>query len=162
MVAASSSFTAQAVAFASDTQDVNNHQTNDKQQCGCKIIERIPPGHGLMIMLNDENSSSTTNNQEAATTTSRSCSCLKLQSQKDTNYPSLHPNIYIPTALTQHPTHLRKYSGGGSGVTVFGGYHPQLGSLVMKHGGYKDLIELVSLAKIEREVVVRGRWRVDA
>jgi len=32
----------------------------------------------------------------------------------------------------------------------------------MKHGGHKDLIELVSLAKIEREVVVRGRWRVDA
>lgn len=31
----------------------------------------------------------------------------------------------------------------------------------MKHGGYKDLRELVSLAKIEREVVVRGRWRVD-
>ncbi len=32
----------------------------------------------------------------------------------------------------------------------------------MKHGGHKDLIELVSLARIEREVVVRGRWRVDA
>ena len=31
----------------------------------------------------------------------------------------------------------------------------------MKHGGYKDLIELVSLAKIEREVRVRGDWRVD-
>lgn len=25
----------------------------------------------------------------------------------------------------------------GSGVTVFGGYHPLLGNLVMKHGGHK-------------------------
>ena len=40
---------------------------------------------------------------------------------------------------------------------VFGGYHPELGSLVMKHGGHKDLLELVSLYKIERELQVRGK-----
>jgi hypothetical protein len=49
----------------------------------------------------------------------------------------------------------------GSGVTVFGGYHPLLGSLVMKHGGHSDLIELVSLAKIEREIDVRSKWKID-
>ena len=49
----------------------------------------------------------------------------------------------------------------GSGVTVFGGYHPLLGSLVMKHGGHTDLIELVSLAKIEREMSVRSNWKID-
>ena len=46
-------------------------------------------------------------------------------------------------------------------MTVFGGYHPLLGHLVMKHGGHKDLIELVSLAKIEREMNVRGKWKID-
>jgi len=31
----------------------------------------------------------------------------------------------------------------------------------MKHGGHKDLIELVSLAKIERELSVRGNFKID-
>ncbi len=44
---------------------------------------------------------------------------------------------------------------------MFGGYHPLLGSLVMKHGGHTDLIELVSLAKIEREMGVRSKWKID-
>ncbi len=46
-------------------------------------------------------------------------------------------------------------------MTVFGGYHPLLGSLVMKHGGHTDLIELASLAKIEREMSVRSKWKID-
>eukprot|EP00986_Skeletonema_menzelii_P003651 scaffold1153_cov147-Skeletonema_menzelii.AAC.7 len=162
MAPSSSSFTAQAAAEEAPPQNMVHNQKNSRyNQCGCKILERIPRGHGLMIMLNDENSSINTPTK-SNNSNNNSCSCLKLQSQKDTNLPTIHPNIYIPSALTQHPTHLQRYSGGGSGVTVFGGYHPQLGPLVMKHGGYKDLIELVSLAKIEREVVVRGRWKMDA
>eukprot|EP00970_Alexandrium_tamarense_P003780 scaffold610_cov175-Alexandrium_tamarense.AAC.2 len=31
----------------------------------------------------------------------------------------------------------------------------------MKHGGHKDLVELVSLVKIERELNVRGKWKMD-
>lgn len=31
----------------------------------------------------------------------------------------------------------------------------------MKHGGHSDLIELVSLAKIEREMGVRSKWKID-
>lgn len=45
-------------------------------------------------------------------------------------------------------------------LIVFGGYHPQLGSLVMKHGGHEDLLELVSLYKIERELLVRGKSKL--
>ena len=84
------------------------------------------------------------------------CTCLKIQSQPDANLPQFHPNIYIPSPLLEDPSKLIKYGGGGSGVTVFGGHHPQLGSLVMKHGGKKDLVELVSLVKIEREMGVRA------
>ena len=86
---------------------------------------------------------------------------LKLQPQEDANLSRLHPNIYVPKVLLDSPEHLVKYGGGGSGVTVFGGHHPQLGSLVMKHGGHKDLIKLVSLAKIERELSVHGNFKID-
>ena len=159
-----SPFTARAAAFSANgnappqAQDVNN---NNKSDCGCKILERLPRGQGLMIMLNDENTTFKSSSSSSSSNQCSKCSCLKLSPQQDTNLATIHPNIYIPTALTFYPSHLKRYSGGGSGVTVFGGYHPQLGPLVMKHGGYKDLIELVSLAKIEREVVVRGRWKVD-
>lgn len=136
-------------AAANGAQDVGN---DDRCSCfnNCKIIERIPPDHGLMITLQDDD----TDNQDK-------CRCLKLESQQDTNLTSFHPNIYIPKPLLSYPSHLKRHGGGGSGVTVFGGYHPKLGSLVMKHGGFKDLIELVSLATIEREVGVRGGWKID-
>lgn len=146
---------------------VRHNDDDDHCNCPnrCKVIEHLPPGHGLMIMLSENSASSAVQNgnEEKGTSSSSSnnCTCLKLQFQHDTNLTSIHPNIYIPTPLLTHPSHLRKYGGGGSGVTVFGGYHPQLGSLVMKHGGYKDLIELVSLVKIGREVIVRGRWKID-
>jgi len=89
------------------------------------------------------------------------CTCLKLKVQKDATLPRFHPNICVPSPILEDPAKLIKYGGGGSGVTVFGGYHPDLGSLVMKHGGHKDLIELVSLAKIERELGVRAKWKMD-
>eukprot|EP00578_Thalassiosira_sp_NH16_P005681 CAMPEP_0181138588 /NCGR_PEP_ID=MMETSP1071-20121207/34327_1 /TAXON_ID=35127 /ORGANISM="Thalassiosira sp., Strain NH16" /LENGTH=179 /DNA_ID=CAMNT_0023225435 /DNA_START=36 /DNA_END=571 /DNA_ORIENTATION=+ len=153
-----SSFTTPTAAYAANgngnapqDQDVNKNGS----ECGCKILERLSRGQGLMIMLNDEN---TILKSPSSSPSSAKCSYLKLESQRDTNLTSIHPNIYIPAALTSYPSHLKRYSGGGSGVTVFGGYHRPL---VMKHGGYKDLIELVSLAKIEREVEVRGRWKVD-
>ncbi|KAL7541654.1 hypothetical protein ACHAXR_011107 [Thalassiosira sp. AJA248-18] len=111
---------------------------------------------------------------ESSTNSSSSwCTCLKLHPQTDANLSSIHPNIYIPAPLLEYPQYLKKYGGGGkrerddntryscSGVTVFGGYHPLLGNLVMKHGGHKDLIELVSLAKIEREMGVRAKFKID-
>jgi len=157
--------------------------------CGCpnqcKKIEHLPIDQGIMIMLHvppsdddgsrhaadtksdDPNSSSVDSSAESAPNRPslgaswNNGNSLKLHPQSDANLPQFHPNIYIPSPLLEYPDHLVKYGGGGSGVTVFGGYHPLLGNLVMKHGGHKDLIELVSLAKIEREMGVRGKWKID-
>lgn len=175
-----SPFAARAAAAAVANNNNVSSSSSKQQDSGrndcscpknqCKMIERIPPGNGVMIMLNDADSHATDNNASNSNSDDdnisskkkkKKCSCLKLQSQQDFNLTTIHPNIYIPSPFLANPTHLQSYSGGGSGVTVFGGYHPRLGSVVMKHGGFKDLIELVSLAKIEREVVVRGGWKID-
>jgi hypothetical protein len=70
----------------------------------------------------------------------------------DENFPEIHPNVYAPSALK----HTEMLAGGGSGVAVFGGKHPELGDLVMKHGDYKDMNELFALATIENELRLRG------
>ena len=70
----------------------------------------------------------------------------------DANYRQIHPNVYAPDALQD----VKKLGGGGSGVAVFSGRHPELGSVVMKHGGYKDMIELFALAQISEELNLRG------
>lgn len=46
--------------------------------------------------------------------------------------------------------------GGGSGIAVFTGSHPELGDIVMKHGDFKDLKELYALATIAEELKKRG------
>jgi len=144
----------------------------------CHKIDLLPINHGLMITLDNgipfPTSSATNTNamrnhdmgnavtpNTNATTSNSHGTCLKLHPQEDANLPQFHPNIYIPNSLLDYPDQLVKYGGGGSGVTVFGGHHPLLGNLVMKHGGHKDLVELVSLAKIEREMGVRGKWKMD-
>ncbi|KAL3765305.1 hypothetical protein ACHAW5_006090 [Stephanodiscus triporus] len=90
------------------------------------------------------------------------CVRLDLRPQEDAGLPGLHPNICVPRAILERPDLLVRYGGGGSGVTVFGGHHPLLGHLVMKHGGHKDLIELVSLATIEREIGVRAKFAMES
>jgi hypothetical protein len=70
----------------------------------------------------------------------------------DENFPEIHPNAYAPSALKD----TEMLAGGGSGVAVFGGKHPWLGDLVMKHGDYKDMNELFALATIENELKLRG------
>ena len=46
-------------------------------------------------------------------------------------------------------------------LTVFGGYHPSLQQLlVMKHGGYKDLLDS-EFTKIDREIGVRAQFVTD-
>lgn len=70
----------------------------------------------------------------------------------DENYPDIHPNVYAPYALKD----MQTLAGGGSGVAVFGGKHPELGDLVMKHGGYKDMQELFALATIAHQLRLRG------
>lgn len=70
----------------------------------------------------------------------------------DANYPQIHPNVYAPANLDK----MRILYGGGSGVAVFGGHSPDLGDIVMKHGGYKDMQELFALATISEELHKRG------
>ena len=133
------------------------------------LLLRLPVQYGLMITLSSNphcDSSNTTNDDNDKNYSSpqqqQQQSYLTLHPQIDANLPRFHPNIYIPQAMLQDDKSLIKYGGGGSGVTVFGGYHPSLQQqLVMKHGGYKDLLELVSLAKIDREIGVRAQFGID-
>jgi hypothetical protein len=130
------------------------------------LLLRLPVQYGLMITLssNPHCDSSNTTNDDNYTKSSpqQQQSYLTLHPQIDANLPRFHPNIYIPQTMLQDDKSLIKYGGGGSGVTVFGGYHPSLQQqLVMKHGGYKDLLELVSLAKIDREIGVRAQFGID-
>jgi len=71
----------------------------------------------------------------------------------DANFPEIHPNVYAPSVMES----MKTLVGGGSGVAVFGGRHPKLGEIVMKHGGYKDMHELFALATIENELKKRGK-----
>jgi hypothetical protein len=70
----------------------------------------------------------------------------------DCNLREIHPNVFCPSSLQN----VKKVGGGGSGVAVFCGTHPELGPLVMKHGGFKDLTELFALATIAEELRKRG------
>jgi hypothetical protein len=53
-------------------------------------------------------------------------------------------------------------SGAGSGAMEFGGHHPLLGHIVMKHGGHKDLAKLASLTRIKSETGARAMFAVDS
>jgi hypothetical protein len=70
----------------------------------------------------------------------------------DQHIPQVHPNAYGPSSLQS----CKRLGGGGSGVTVFKGEDREIGSLVMKHGGYKDTKELFALAKISTELRKRS------
>jgi hypothetical protein len=63
--------------------------------------------------------------------------CL-MEYTPDSHLPAIHPNAYGPACLSD----LSNLGGGGSGVRVFKGHHPRLGSLVMKHGGDSDTKDL--------------------
>lgn len=77
---------------------------------------------------------------------------LELKATKDKHYPDIHANCYAPAELKD----VKLLHGGGSGSAVFGGYHPDLESIVMKHAGPKDANEVFSLAQISRELANRG------
>jgi hypothetical protein len=79
--------------------------------------------------------------------------CTRLSYCYDAHHPSVHPNAFTPKCLTN----VVRLSGGGSGIAVFSGTHPELGDLVMKHGGSKDLQEIFALLTIADQLNVRGR-----
>jgi hypothetical protein len=70
----------------------------------------------------------------------------------DSNLSFIHPNVFAPSSLQN----VERMGGGGSGVAVFCGTHPELGDIVMKHGGFKDLRELFALATIAEQLRQRG------
>jgi hypothetical protein len=65
-------------------------------------------------------------------------------------------NLFGPPPTSLFPIALL---GTGSSATEFGGHHPLLGHLVMKHGRHKDLAKLASLVRIKRET---GAWATFA
>jgi hypothetical protein len=80
------------------------------------------------------------------------CGTCLMEFVPDKHLERIHPNAYGPASLTK----LSCLTGGGSGVRVFRGFHPQLGSLVMKHGGHNDTEELFALATIAQELKRRN------
>jgi hypothetical protein len=99
----------------------------------------VPADSGLLIALDPDGSFSMT-------------------FEPDCNWDIIHPNVYAPRDLTS----MKVLHGGGSGVTVFQGESPSLGSLVMKHGRAKDSKEVFSLAHISRELALRGADHLEA
>eukprot|EP00930_Biecheleria_cincta_P069410 TRINITY_DN57151_c0_g1_i1.p1 TRINITY_DN57151_c0_g1~~TRINITY_DN57151_c0_g1_i1.p1 ORF type:complete len:611 (+),score=79.89 TRINITY_DN57151_c0_g1_i1:127-1959(+) len=105
----------------------------------CRSVIRVPIDHGVLVYAQSDNT-------------------IAIRHEPDCNYEDIHPNIYAPASLTD----LRHLHGGGSGVTVFHGYHPLLGSLVMKHGGHKDTLEVLELANIARQLHERRQRAPEA
>lgn len=96
------------------------HGDNNPDTCTfssrCQLVEKIPPNEGIMVLMDEpilDNPHSTDGNKGAK----KSCTCLKIQPQMDSNLAGVHPNIYIPSVLLDYPEHIVKYGGGGSGVT---------------------------------------------
>lgn len=70
----------------------------------------------------------------------------------DRHFQYVHPDVFAPAYLVN----VERMGGGGSGVSVFSGTHPELGEIVMKHGGFGDMKELFALGTIASELTKRG------
>lgn len=102
-----------------------------------RLCADAPEYYGLLITYHGGNSGN---------------SSCRMEFVPDEHLEDIHPNAYGPASLTD----LSCLSGGGSGVRVFRGFDPQLGSLVMKHGGHSDTKELFALATIAQELQQRN------
>jgi len=110
-----------------------------------QCLEEAPEDFGLMITFDCSNNT------------------CQMELVPDQQMEQIHPHAYGPMVLND----LEVLGGGGSGVRVFRGTHPQLGPLVMKHGGYKDTKELFALATIAQDIQKRNpearddmKWRL--
>ena len=74
------------------------------------------------------------------------------------HFPNIHPNCHAPTSFTN--VHVLR--GGGSGTAVFAGHSDVAGDVVMKHGGFRDTLEVFSLAEIAAQLQQRGATSKDA
>ncbi|GKY92726.1 hypothetical protein MPSEU_000242600 [Mayamaea pseudoterrestris] len=99
----------------------------------------IPVDNGILIVLEGDAS-------------------VHIETAVDAHFPNIHPNCYAPAGLTD----VDLLKGGGSGTAVFSGQDPQFGSLVLKHAGPKDTLEVFSLVKIADELIQRRSFAPDA
>jgi hypothetical protein len=95
----------------------------------------VPTGHGLLIRLHSEDGS------------------VSITTCPDRNFPEIHTHCYAPACMQD----MKLLHGGGSGTAVFGGYHPEMQHIVMKHGSSRDTKEVFSLATIASELIRRQR-----
>lgn len=101
----------------------------------------IPDDRGILIRLDS------------------SSGAVKVETVLDQHYPQIHPNAYAPARLSN----VYLLHGGGSGTAVFHGYDREnLQSVVMKHAGKKDTVEVFSLVKIAQELLWRGSQAKEA
>ena len=98
----------------------------------------VPQDHGLLMHLHADGR-------------------VTIETEPDQHYPEIHPHCYAPKSLED----VRLLHGGGSGTAVFGGVHPTLQAIVMKHGGSKDTKEVFSLATIADELLQRRKRLCD-
>eukprot|EP00928_Gymnodinium_smaydae_P003657 TRINITY_DN11298_c0_g2_i1.p1 TRINITY_DN11298_c0_g2~~TRINITY_DN11298_c0_g2_i1.p1 ORF type:complete len:642 (-),score=96.40 TRINITY_DN11298_c0_g2_i1:26-1951(-) len=98
-----------------------------------------PPGHGVLITLDADDR------------------CW-IRIVEDTALPHIHPHVRVPAAL-QDPVQL---GGGGSGVTIIRGLHPDAGDVVIKHGGHRETREVFALASISHQLRLRGQRKEAA
>jgi len=98
----------------------------------------VPQDHGLLMHLHADGR-------------------VTIETEPDQHYPEIHPHCYAPKSLRD----VRLLHGGGSGTAVFGGVHPTLQAIVMKHGGSKDTKEVFSLATIADELLQRKKRLCD-
>jgi hypothetical protein len=106
----------------------NNATLFDENESSFEVAE----GYGLFLHLISDGS-------------------VSMETLPDRHYPHIHPNCFAPADMLD----VRLLHGGGSGTTVFGGDHPTLHDIVMKHGGPKDTQEVLSLATIHAELLQR-------
>lgn len=118
---------------ALDKDDADD-TTSTLQQNAAPFLQ-VPDEHGLLMRLDSGDGSVT------------------LEAVLDRHYPAVHPHCYAPASLSQ----VQLLHGGGSGTAVFGGVHPQLHRIVMKHGNSKDTGEVMALATIANELYQRQR-----
>eukprot|EP00929_Paragymnodinium_shiwhaense_P069097 TRINITY_DN34855_c0_g1_i1.p1 TRINITY_DN34855_c0_g1~~TRINITY_DN34855_c0_g1_i1.p1 ORF type:complete len:679 (-),score=146.27 TRINITY_DN34855_c0_g1_i1:122-2158(-) len=108
-------------------------QSNRKGSKNKGPSRAAPPQSGLIVSLDEQGRS-------------------RLRFVPDKGLDFIHPHIHVPADL-QDPEQL---AGGGSGVTVFKGSHPDFGEVVMKHGGFRDTVELFALATITEQLNARS------
>jgi hypothetical protein len=101
----------------------------------------VPEGHGILLRLQTTSFDSTEEQQPT----------IRIEAVPDRHFPDVHPHCHAPASLSS----VRLLHGGGSGTAVFGGRHPTLGPLVMKHGGHKDAQEIFSLVTLASELQQR-------